>query len=173
MDFWNINQSVWDKKGCFVYNISNNTVTCGWTHLTSFSISKDKIIPEANILTEIDWITFAGLLIIFCLICLINPRSDKDSKSIIALEDIIYRSVQKEKLWADIVGKEIKYITNLMPNKHRLGQGLKSVTSSSEAKRSLYTLQFKLFKTYLRNDHTLLSVFQRTAGTQIFVLNKD
>ena len=37
-----------------------------------------------------------------------QSRSKKDSKSIIALEDIIYRSVREEKLWTDIVGKEIK-----------------------------------------------------------------
>ena len=179
-DFWNVSATFWDTAGCFVHNISNDTITCGCIHLTTFRISKDEIVPEANILTEIDWkrltfnnlityptvwITYLILLIIFIIICLINPRSEKKSKSIIAYEDIIYRSVQEQRLWDDIAGKEIKYITEHMPNTHRLGQGIKMVASTNEAKKALCHLQFRIFIQYLRNDHTLWSVFQRSAGT--------
>eukprot|EP01083_Nonionella_stella_P194834 718302_1 len=88
-----------------------------------------------------------------------------------AYEDIIYKSVQEEKLWKDISGKEIKYITDYMPNQHLLGRGLKTVAPNKEARRSVCRLQWKLYSAYLRNDHTLLSVFQRTAGTN-FSLNQ-
>ena len=54
-DFWNTNASYWDNTGCFVYDITNDSVICGCTHLTTFSLSGDEIIPEANVLTEIDW----------------------------------------------------------------------------------------------------------------------
>eukprot|EP01083_Nonionella_stella_P145413 455623_1 len=88
-----------------------------------------------------------------------------------AFEDIIYKSVQEEKLWIDIVGKEIKYITDYMPNQHLLGRGIQVVAPTKEAKKSVCQMQFKLFRAYLGNDHTLLSVFQRTAGTN-FSLNQ-
>ena len=54
-DFWNTNDSYWDTSGCFVHDITNDSVICGCTHLTTFSLSGDEIIPEANVLTEIDW----------------------------------------------------------------------------------------------------------------------
>merc|ERR1711920_1072058 len=113
-DFWNVNDSYWDTDGCFVYNISNDTVICGCTHLTTFSISDDNIVPEANILTELDWrkLTWSNLMkfptvwitclvsfILFIIICWIKPRSSISTKSIMAFEDIIYKSVQEEKLW--------------------------------------------------------------------------
>eukprot|EP01083_Nonionella_stella_P308652 1089980_1 len=82
-----------------------------------------------------------------------------------SFEDIIYKSVQEEKLWKDISGKEIKYITDYMPNQHLLGRGLKTVAPTRDARKSVCRLQWKLYSAYLRNDHTLLSVFQRTAGT--------
>eukprot|EP01083_Nonionella_stella_P008237 23713_1 len=184
-DFWNVADSLWDTAGCFVYNITNTTVTCGCTHLTTFSVKEDRLIPEATILTEIDWreltlynlyhyptvwLTCLSLLIVFLIICWINPKSGKiNTRSILAFEDIIYKSVQEEKLWEDIAGLEIKYITDLMPNQHLLGRGISKVASTYEAKKSICLLQLKLFAAYLRNDHTLLSLFQRTAGTNFSV----
>eukprot|EP01083_Nonionella_stella_P176927 620437_1 len=74
--------------GCFVYDISDTTITCGCTHLTTFSLSQDAIVPEANILTEIDWreFTFYNLyhyptvwltcllfFVVFIFICWVSP----------------------------------------------------------------------------------------------------
>eukprot|EP01083_Nonionella_stella_P289770 986074_1 len=184
-DFWNVTDSLWDTAGCFVYNITNATVTCGCTHLTTFSVKDDHFIPEATIVTEIDWreftfynlyhyptvwLTCASLFVVFVIICWINPLSSKiNTRSILAFEDIIYKSVQEEKLWADIAGKEIKYITDHMPNQHLLGRGIAKVAPTSDAKKSICHLQLKLFAAYLRNDHSLLSVFQRSAGTNFSV----
>ena len=78
-----------------------------------------------------------------------------------AYEDIIYKTIQEELLWKDISGKEIKYITDHMPNQNDLGLGIKKVGNSRDAKKSLCELQIRLFAAYLRNDHTLLSIFQR------------
>eukprot|EP01083_Nonionella_stella_P301832 1037784_1 len=186
-DFWNITDSLWDTTGCFVYNLTNETVTCGCTHLTTFSVSEDKIVlePTVRILTEPDWeefslynlyryptvwLTCLLFLIVFAILCRINPRSAKiKTRSIISFEDIIYKSVQEEKLYKDIAGKEIRYITDYMPNQHLLGHGLRIVAPTKAAKKSLCQLQLRLFRTYLRNDHTLLSVFQRTSGTNFAV----
>jgi len=183
-DFWNVQDSQWSNIGCFVYNITNTTVTCACTHLTSFSVSQEDILPDANILTEIDWrrltwanvmrypavlLTSLACLGLFAVILCINPRSDIKTGSIMAFEDIIYKSVQDEKLWLDIAGKEIKYITDHMPNQHLLGGGITNVANDKQSTKSLCVLQLKLFKAYLRNDHTLLSIFQRTAGTNFSV----
>ena len=110
------------------------------------------------------------LLDIFVIVCLINPRSvAKDSKSIMAYEDDIYKSVWEQKIWADVAGKEIKYITTHMPNLHLMGQGIKIVASTTKAKKALCYLEFRLFRQYLRNDHTSCSVIHRTAGTNFSV----
>eukprot|EP01083_Nonionella_stella_P037741 102873_1 len=183
-DFWNVTDSLWNTKGCFVHDISDITVVCACTHLTTFSVSKDKLVPKANLLTEIDWreFTFYNLyhyptvwltclfvFVVFIFICWVSPiLCDKiKTKSIMAFEDIIYKSVKEDKLYKDIAGKEVKYLTDYMPNQHLLGRGLQTVAPTKEAKRSICRLQWKLYGTYLRNDHTLLSVVQRTAGTNI------
>ncbi len=179
--FWEIDGSSWNTDGCVVYNISDtgNIVTCACTHLTTFSLSEQKFIPKAKTLTDLDWrqltmdnlmkypivwITILSVFIIFIIICYINPRSTVIStKSIMAYEEVIYRSVQEDLLWKDVHGKEIKYISDLMPND--TGNGLKQLLSTKEDRSSICQLSWKLFKVYVRNEHTLLSVFQRTAGT--------
>eukprot|EP01084_Bolivina_argentea_P256747 432385_1 len=180
-DFWNVNNASWDTYGCFVYDITNTTVTCGCSHLTSFSLSSNKIIPQATVLTELDWrrlnmknllkfpivwITVLSILMLFTVIGYINPRSGKiNTKSIMAFQDIIYKSTQDEKLWKDVFGKEIKYISQYIPNQNLLGGGIRNIAAAENGTKSLCVLSWKLFKVYLRNDHTLLSVFQRTGGT--------
>eukprot|EP01083_Nonionella_stella_P128448 389248_1 len=183
-DFWNVSDSLWDTSGCFVYDISDATIICACTHLTTFSISKDNLVPEANFFTQIDWrqftlynlyhyptvwLTCLLVFVVFIFICGVSPLiCDKiKTKSIMAFEDIIYKSVKEDKLYKDIAGKEVKYLTDYMPNQHLLGRGLQTVAPTKEAKRSICRLQWKLYGTYLRNDHTLLSVVQRTAGTNI------
>eukprot|EP01083_Nonionella_stella_P011536 32733_1 len=181
-NFWNIDESTWDTMGCFVYNVSSTTVTCACTHLTTFSLSIDEIIPTADILADIEdwkqftvynfwhyptvWLTCLSFLIIFGIICYINPRSVTiRNRTILAYEDIIYKSVQDKQLKGDIVGKVIEYLTDYMPNQHMLGLGILKVASSKEAGKSICHMQWKLYVAYLRNNHTLLSVFQRSAGT--------
>ena len=101
-DFWNTNHSFWDSVGCFVFNITDDTVTCGCTHLTTFRISGDTITLETNILTEspgwyelsLDnllrhptvWVTGLSLLVIFGVVCLINPHASiVDTPSILGM----------------------------------------------------------------------------------------
>ena len=164
-DFWNIDDDYWDTAGCFVYNITNDSVICGCTHLTTFSVSDDEIIPETNVLTDIGWrelsasnlishpvviITVICLLVIFCLICWINPRSARHSRSILAMEDIIYESVRQKKLYKDVLGKELKIISDNIPNEKELGSGIKAQLQANPI--SMCTLQLKLLKLYLRNE---------------------
>ena len=120
-DFWNTNDSFWDTAGCFVYDITNDSVICGCTHLTTFSVSRTDILPEANNLIGIGWriLSISNLIryplvwmtclvcfLIFLFICFLNPRSDIHARSILAMKDSVFKSVREEKLWKDVLGKE-------------------------------------------------------------------
>ena len=89
-DFWNISDSHWDTAGCFVHNITNDSVVCGCTHLTTFKVSGTEMIPEANVLPYVDrreltlsnlwqhpvvWVTCVFVGVVFFVLCLINPRA--------------------------------------------------------------------------------------------------
>jgi len=178
-DSWNVND--WDASGCFVYDMANDSVTCACTHLSSFSVSDDNIVLEANRLTEVDqrrltwsnlmqyptvWLTSALMLVLILTTCWLDPRSSTaHTLPAIAMEDIIFESQRNESsvLWRDIAGKEIACITAWSPAK--LGFGILAAAETADARRSLWKLQLSLFRTYLCNDHTLISVFQRSAGT--------
>eukprot|EP01083_Nonionella_stella_P221627 791616_1 len=184
-DFWNTNGSnTWDTSGCFVYSISNTSITCGCTHLTSFSLSDVDLIPHANILSRLDWnnITIPNLIkyptvwltcllifSVFMALCFFQRKSRISSRSILAFEDIIYKSYQQQVLYEATVGKEIKYISDYMPNQQFAGMGIKAIGSTTAAKKSICLMHWKLFTAYLGNEHTLLSVFQRSAGTNFSV----
>ena len=105
-------------------------------------------------------------IVILSILCMVNPRSNKiRTKSVIAFEDIIFKSTQDAKLWNDVSGKEIEYYSEYTANHQHLGLGLKKQMQTTEDRKSMMLLIWKLFLLYLRNDHTLLSLFQRTAGT--------
>ena len=183
-DFWNTNESLWDTEGCFVYGITNDSVICGCTHLTTFSLSATKMTPEMNVITDIEpkeltisnllrypvvWASSIFFLIVFLIICAINPRgSAVHQRSIIALEDSIYQSVRDEKLSKDIIGKEIKWYASI-PNPQSLGQGMLSQLRTKDDVLSMLKIHFNLYRVYLNNHHLLLFLFQRSAGTNLCV----
>lgn len=106
------------------------------------------------------------VLAVVVVLCIINPLSnEQDTKSVIAFEDIIFKSTQDEKLWDDVSGKEIKYYSDYVAHHDMLGLGLMKQMETKEDRKSMLLLTWNLFKLYLRNDHTVLSIFQRTAGT--------
>eukprot|EP01083_Nonionella_stella_P190836 706692_1 len=185
-DFWNHDASTWDTTGCALYNISfaddgDKTVTCGCEHLTTFSVSYKDFIPQSNEITiwhwrQINtanlkkyptvWMTITVMLFVFLILGLVSPWCrNRESRSMLAYEDVIYKSVRDAKIIHDIAGKEIKYISLLMPNTERLGHGIARLTPNTPSKQRFCSLQCHLFKVYLRNDHTVLAVFARTAGT--------
>ena len=100
-DFWNTNDSYWDTDGCFVYDIINDSVICGCTHLTTFGVSDVDIFPEANVLSKSDWrsltasnlgehptvwLTCLSVAVLFIFICLINPNdSNVHTRSILGI----------------------------------------------------------------------------------------
>ena len=51
-----------------------------------------------------------------------------------------------------------------LPNQHLVGKGMRTIIDSKETRKNIFRLQWKLFWAQLRNKHTFLSVFQRTAG---------
>ena len=98
-DFWNTNDSNWDTSGCFIYDIVNDSIICGCTHLTSFSLSASDVLPTTNTLTSLDnlnfdnlithptvWAVVLGLFLVFGAICIINPRAHKvNDESIVGM----------------------------------------------------------------------------------------
>eukprot|EP01083_Nonionella_stella_P064723 168974_1 len=177
--FWNESTSNWENNGCYVYDtVPNQSVTCACIHLTTFQVTARDFIPRAHIITEWHlreltvynltryptvWMTICGTLFISILLC-IGKLRNRENRSIIAYEDVIYKSVRDAKIGRDKVGQEIKIIKQL-PNKHKLGQGLNIIAPDTVSKKSLCTVHWRLFKVYIRNDHTVLAVFQRSAGT--------
>ena len=128
-DFWDTTDSYWDTEGCFVVNVTDESVTCGCTHLTTFSVSDDTIVLETNTLTGIGWyelsidnllayptvwLTGLSLLVIFGVVCIVNPNAKQvDTPSILALEDSVFKSVRDKKLWQDVLGKEIRFYSKV------------------------------------------------------------
>eukprot|EP01084_Bolivina_argentea_P056972 104176_1 len=182
-DFWNTTTNKWESNGCVVHNISvdEGVVVCACVHLTAFSVSYREFIPESNKVTTFHWrqltvgnllkyptvwITILSILILFIILCLISSKyRERENRSILAYQDIIFKSVRDEKIINDITGKEIKYISTLMPNTDKLGYGIKAITPDFKSKKSLCYLVFRLYKVYIRNEHTVLSALQRTSGT--------
>ena len=167
-DFWNTNDSYWDTAGCFVYDIVNDSIICGCTHLTSFSLSASDVLPTTNIQSEIDWkdlsvnnlikyptvlAVVVSLFIIFGIICIINPRASKvHDASILASGDGVFKSVRDEKLWRDILGKEIKWFSSI-PNHESLGKGIMAQLQTKEDRKSLCNVHWHLWITYLKNEY--------------------
>eukprot|EP01084_Bolivina_argentea_P105219 188357_1 len=56
-----------------------------------------------------------------------------------------------------------------MPNSDKLGNGIKPITPDWDSKKSFCALQNQLFRVYVRNEHTLLAIMQRTAGTNFSI----
>ena len=185
-DFWNVDNQQWDAENCFVHAIDekNGIVTCGCPHLTTFSIAGHEIIPEATLLTELDfhqftisnlieyptvWITLIIIFIVIGFICWLDPRSrDIETASILAFEDSIYTSFQRKRLFEDIIGKEMKIVSEYMPNHHLVGAGFRNILTGDDGSvESLCVFQLALFGAYVRNDHTLISLFSRTSGTNL------
>eukprot|EP01084_Bolivina_argentea_P150737 263216_1 len=179
--FWNTSMEKWDNTGCYLYdyNKTNGSIVCACNHLTSFSsFAEEWIIPEVNqpikpwnmnpkhlIKYPIVWLTFVIILFIFIIIGYLNPASRKGSenRSFLAYEDIIYKDVRLKKIKDDLVGQQLDYISSLLPNQDKAGHGIKTISNGH--KKQICKLHWKLFLIDLRNDHTLLSLFQRASGT--------
>ena len=176
--FWNQSNSLWDPAGCFVFNISNITVVCACTHLTTFGVSTEDFIPEANVLAvrnlrdlTVDnllkyptvWIVFVSVLVLFIIIGVMNPNRGNEGRSIVAYEDVIYDDVRKSKMGDHYEGQQVFVIQEYLPNQDRIGQGMREMSRNRCG--GMCYLNWRLFRINIRNDHTLLSVVQRTAGT--------
>ena len=81
-----------------------------------------------------------------------------------AYEDIIFKSTQDETLWKDVSGKEILLYSDFVADHDQLGLGLKKQMLTENHRKSTMLLTWNLFKLYLKNDHSVLSLFQRTCG---------
>eukprot|EP01084_Bolivina_argentea_P085497 154520_1 len=176
--FWNTSDNQWQDSGCYLYNITeNNDIICACSHLTTLSVDYTDFVPEYQLISEwhlrnvdelincphVSLVLVSTLLLIF-ICCLINPRK-RENRTMLSYEDVIYVAIRDNLLENDIHGKEIKYLSEFMPNSKHLGYGLKEIAPDNETRKSVCYLVFRLFKVYIRNDHTVLSVFQRTAGT--------
>ena len=128
------------------------------------------------------WITLLTIGVILSLICYCNPKSqsnkDGSSKDVpsLAYNDIVSKQRKNERLQHEQTGHEIDLLNKYMPNKDKLGNGFIPLIKSNDKTAVdhdidrrpvsiLCYLQFQLYKLYLKNDHTLLAMFQRTDGT--------
>eukprot|EP01083_Nonionella_stella_P033998 93044_1 len=161
--FWNVSEEEWSGEGCFVYEMNSDSVTCACTHLTTFKVSVEEFDPKAELLSNSDvrefnwmnmqkhpttWVTMVLMVIVLSVACICVPNNHAD-RPIIAYEDIIYKEFRDQHLdsyqqWHEIQGMDRFY-----------------------SKTYYCLLSMSLFKTYLRNDHTVLSVFERTDGTNL------
>ena len=191
--FWNSTLNSFDNNNCYVYNYTNNSVICGCNHLTTFKVVISDIIPRVNRLNSWHFknITMDNLIkyptvsiaILSCallsiILCIFNPRSKNgNDKPSLAYEDIIIKEFKNKKFKHEQYAYEIDLLNKYIPNANKLGNGLipliKYDTNNINnldyidkyPKYNVCYLQFRLFRLYLGNDHTLLSMFQRTEGT--------
>ena len=191
--FWNITSNEFDNNNCYVYNFTNHSVICACNHLTTFKVKISDVIPKVNKLQKWHFrnitfdniikhptvvLTIFGFSLLSIILCLLNPRS-KNNNDIpsLAYEDIIIKDFKNEKFKTEQYAYEIDLLNKYMPNSNKLGNGLiplitrNSITTNKmddidkHPKCNLCYLQLKLYLLYLGNDHTILSMFQRTSGT--------
>eukprot|EP01083_Nonionella_stella_P286662 975617_1 len=107
------------------------------------------------------WITLIVVIVVFVLICLIWPGQHKDNKSPLAYQDIIFRPIRDMKTKYYLPSTTTYVFNDIYDEKHdEYGFGLiKSIRSN------ICVLQLRLYKIYLYDMHTLLSVFQHSEGT--------
>jgi hypothetical protein len=111
----------WDGEGCVVADVTNVTVTCACTHLTTFRVITNEIDPKANTLVLSDfrelkpeniqnypttWVTMLMVVVVLGVACICVPNTSAD-KPIIAFEDIIYKDfrdqyLHKHQQWHEI-----------------------------------------------------------------------
>ena len=130
------------------------------------------------------WITWLCITIILGIIFYCNPKSKNDrDRPAIAYKDVIFKSERNKLLRTEMIAQEINYLESYVPNKNEIGNGCcKMVCKKSDDELKLVTsidqreidekpvtnwckLTCKLWVVYLRNDHTLLSLFVRSSGT--------
>eukprot|EP01083_Nonionella_stella_P286665 975638_1 len=177
--FWNTESKKWDTNNCFVYNYTENDVLCACKHLTTFNIKASDFKPQANLISVYHfrdlsednltkypyvWVTLTVVLCVFLLICLYDAfAGNKDDRSPLAYSDIMFSAVREHKMKSFIPSNTTQIFEQLYSKKHKhYGVGLiKSIRKDNK----LCTNQLKLFKIYLQNNHTLLSIFQHSEGT--------
>eukprot|EP01083_Nonionella_stella_P081841 225679_1 len=160
--FWNASLETWDGNGCTIYAMDSDSVTCGCTHLTTFKLSAQDFDPKAQLLTASDWraltaanvgtypttwVTMLLMSILLVLACICTPNTLRD-KPIIAFEEIIYKDFRDEHLQT-----------------HQQWHEIQQMNRWYSGSNSFCSLSVQLFKIYLKNDHIILSVFERSDGT--------
>ena len=191
--FWNTTLNSFDDNNCYVHNYTNDTVICACNHLTTFNVKIRDIIPNVNKLDAWHFrnITFDNIIkyptviitilsfgLLSFILCLINPKSKhKNDIPSLAYDDIIVKDFKNEKFKGEQYAYEIDLLNKYIPNPHKLGNGILPLIKYDKhnfgntddvdeyPKCNLCWLQLRLYILYLGNDHTILSMFQRTSGS--------
>jgi len=177
--FWDVSRKEWSTDNCFVYNYTEHTVLCACSHLTTFNVKASDFRPEANIVTIYDfreltqqnltrfpvvWITLLVILVVFLVICVADAvLSHKDNLPPMAYRDIMFRPIRDEKVRSFLPSTTTNVFEDLYNEKHKhYGLGLiKTVRKDN----NLCLNQLRLWRIYLSDNHTLLSVFQHSEGS--------
>ena len=181
-EWWDTENSTWSDTGCWVSSFTNDSISCACTHLTSFSGSVEDFIPSANVEALWEWrslsvdnmkehptvfLSILGVLCLFISIC-VSTR-DGHNKPLLAFEDSIFESFRNSKILAvrhaSLELKEIEHLETILPtnSKMMIGMGIRKVCNG--AIYEMLKLHTSMFFLYLKNEHTLISAFQRSAGT--------
>merc|ERR1712096_194045 len=108
-----------------------------------------------------------GLLSVFAaVLCCVGDEGDANLP-LLAFDDSLFASFQREHIEADSVGREAHFLDGLLPNQLMLGHGLcRTCNGSLSALLRVLTCQYMLFMLSLKNDHTVISVFKfKAKGT--------
>ena len=172
---------------------SNNLCVCGtngrtnlWanerpTTLSASSLSTADTTLKVNIYAVLEDRTFSmdnvmlcPLVLTICLfmsfvmfLCFLgNPNEDTiRTLSILTLEDMSLQSVRNECLHLDVVGKELEFLADSLPNLQRIGRGYRSITRMNRDRKDIRILQHKLCCHSLSIEHLCCSLWHRFAGT--------
>ena len=165
--WYDIYDKTWKTDGCILLNVTINNIICGCQHLTTFRGIGNVFIPQINILTmqHFNDITLQNIFIkyptpliavcivlLFCyiLICLLKHFDDTPLLARIEVFENKTQRISAMKKWR--VNRETRVLQNLKINDFK----------------KLYLI----FKMRLKDDHIVLSLFQRSEGTNFSTLQR-
>ena len=172
MNFSNISTDSWGEGGCFIKNYTETSITCSCTHLTFFKTASSDWKPEItligasgysqNITLEgvfVPLVTIGSLMVLFLFVLVIGePRINKkkDTKPLLAIPDVISKS-DKMQLMLHSGYAQALMVINDRSNEYR-----------GRCKDKCSKI-FKVFKIYMKDYHTIISIFTASDHTNYSV----
>lgn len=185
-EYWDTDNYAWETDGCFVYNLSNGSVFCSCTHLSTFHIQMGEWTPSSNqipfwslrsisVQNMIDypvvWASFLPMIVLMSVFVCIHGK--KHNKTVLAYHDIVFHDIKDAVLKRHQFGQVIEVVGNILPNSTEAGNGMIAIAKSNHGWRhSILRLIWEMFKIHINDDHIAISIFKHTACTNFtFVIH--